>query len=711
MDERPPQDLPPADAPPRMWQALRTALIVILTVGATGALLTLDVGPSAAGVSLAVGDVAPRDILAPRPVTYVSQVLTEEARDLAALAVPPVYNPPDGRVARRQVAKLRVTLSIINSVRSDTLTKREERLAQLQVLDNIQLSPETAEAILGLSQFAWERVQREAVSVLEAVMRTQVREDRLEDARQAVPALVSVDLAPGEAELAALLAQAFVAPNSLYSESATEQARLAARESVGPVSQSFITNQTVIRRGQIVSAADIEALEALGLLRETSLLKRLLSTSLATLLALTVLLIFVRRYQPSFDARPKRVLLFCLLCLLFLLGAKWMVPGHTVLPYLFPAASLAMMVAVVYGPHLAITVAVVLAGLIGFIGGNNFELAIYAAVGGIVATLALGAADRMNAFFWAGLASAAADIAVILASRVPDGATDPMGIATLVGASLINGAVSASLTLALFFVVGTLFDVTTSLQLIELSRPNQPLLQLLLRAAPGSYQHSLQVANLAEQAAEVIGANPLLVRVGALYHDVGKALRPDLYVENQLEGSNIHEKLDPATSSELIIGHVQDGLDMARRHRLPSRVRAFVPEHHGTLRTNYQYKRALDAAGGDASKVDQARFRYPGPRPQSKETALLMLADGCEAKVRSDRPTTVEELDRIVKVLIDDRVAQGQLDDTGLTLNDLKRIRQSFVASLKGMFHSRIRYPDLAAPEEPGTQELPQAAA
>lgn len=697
MDESQPQRSSQVDRLGRFWRSARIGLIVGLSVLAAFSILYFDLLPTNRGVSLSAGEVASQDILAPRPVTYASQVLTEEAKDAAARAVPDVYDPPDARVARQQVEKLRAALEFIDSVRADTVSTREQKVDDLQQLQGIAVEPTVAGRLLDLAEADWERIKAEAVSVLEQVMRDQVREDRAEDVRRTVPVLVSLELPEPHAEIASRLAQDFIAPNSFYSEAATLEARQEARDAVPPVSQSFVTGQTVVQRGRVVTQADIEALAALGLIRQSSDWHQLLQVSLIVLLATAILIAFARQFHPELTAGPRRVLLFCLLFLLFLLGAKVMVPGHAVLPYLVPTAALAMMIAVVYGPHLAITTAVIMGGMMAYIGGNSFELAVFTVSGCVMAALALGQADRMNSFFWAGLAAAAAEAATILIFRVPDRSTDSVGIAMLVGASLINGGASASLTLALFFVVGTLFDVTTSLQLVELSRPNHPLLQFMLREAPGSYQHSLQVGSLAEQAAEEVGANALLVRVGALYHDVGKAMHPEFFVENQLNGNNIHERLDPKTSAQIIIGHVKDGVEMARRHRLPSRVRNFIPEHHGTLRTNFQYKRALDAAGSDASKVDEASFHYPGPRPQTKETALLMLADGCEAKVRSDRPSTVEDLERIVKYVIDDRLSNGQLDDTGLTLNDLKVIRQSFVTTLKGMFHARIQYPELPA--------------
>jgi putative nucleotidyltransferase with HDIG domain len=232
------------------------------------------------------------------------------------------------------------------------------------------------------------------------------------------------------------------------------------------------------------------------------------------------------------------------------------------------------------------------------------------------------------------------------------------------------------------------------MRLIELSRPDHPLLQRLLREAPGTYHHSLMVANLAEQAAERIGADALLIRVGAYYHDVGKTARPYFFTENQFEGVNPHDHLDPHTSAEVIIDHVTYGLELARRYRLPRRVRAFIPEHHGTNRASFLYDKALQLVG-DGALIDENDFRYSGSKPQSKETALVMLADGCEAAVRSMRPTSAEELAEVVNRIIDQRVADGQLNECDLTLRDLEITRETFISALKGAFHPRIRYPQL----------------
>ena len=693
---------------PNLRPTGRQLLLLGLTaaIWLTATVLVALPNVSSAGVDLSVGESATQDILAPNPLAYTSEVLTERARVAAAAAVPDVYDAPDTRVARQQVLLLHDILDYIDSVRADTYAELGQRQADLQAIQGLTLRADNALVILNFDATAWSVVKDEGLSVLEQVMRSQVREDQLAGVRQGVPARVSVSLSEAQAALVSALVTDLVASNSFYNEAATQAARQAARDAVQPVQRNIVRGQAVVVRGEVVTAEDLEALAALGLLEPAATWREPASGALLTLIVTTLVVLYAVRFFPKLGQSARRVLLVGALAVAFLLAARFMLPGRTVLPFMFPAAALPLLLTVFVGPQFAMVMALAVAVLLGYIGGNNLELTVYFALGGFLAPLAVGTGERVNQFFWAGLAVALANMGVLLVFRLPDPALDPLGLAQLMVASALNGAVSASLTLAGFFMLGGLFDITTSLQLIELARPDHPLVRFVLRNAPGTYQHSLQVSNLAEQAAERIGANALLTRVGALYHDAGKALHPQYFVENQLDGYNIHESLEPEESARIIIGHVRDGLEMARRHRLPSAVRAFVSEHHGTLRTQYQYARALRAAGGDAAKVDPALYVYPGPRPQSKETALLMLADGCEARARAERPKSEAEIDHIVKAVLDDRLANSQLDDTGLTVHDLALIRASFVNTLKGVFHPRIQYP--GAEEKPA---LPGPAA
>jgi putative nucleotidyltransferase with HDIG domain len=264
-----------------------------------------------------------------------------------------------------------------------------------------------------------------------------------------------------------------------------------------------------------------------------------------------------------------------------------------------------------------------------------------------------------------------------------------------------------TLTLVGVYLLGSLPGMTTSLHLLEISRPTHPLQRQLLLKAPGTYHHTLIVSNMAERAADAVGADSLLTRVGAYYHDVGKTNRPYFFVENRNEDVDPHARLDPYTSAQIIIGHVKDGIELARKYRLPRRVADFIPEHHGTMLAPYFYREAVKQAGG-AEKVDKSQFEYPGPKPASRETAIAMLADGAEATVRSKRPSSVEELEQIVSEAIQSRLLAGQLDESPLTMEDLCAVQRAFVDVLRGLQHPRIDYPAETMPERalPGDEDV-----
>ena len=325
----------------------------------------------------------------------------------------------------------------------------------------------------------------------------------------------------------------------------------------------------------------------------------------------------------------------------------------------------------------------------------DLELTLYYLFGCAFGVLMIRNVQRLLTFFWAGLGVTLAGSAVVLAFRLINPASDAIGIVTLIGAAGFNGVASATLTIFLQFFLAQVLGFTTTLQLIDISRPDHPLLQFILRNAPGTYQHSLQIANLAEQAAESIEADALLTRVGALYHDAGKARLPHYFIENQVEGAlNPHDDLPPLESAAIIIRHITDGVELAAKYRMPKRIKEFIREHHGTMITRYQYHKALEAADGNAQMLDTEAFRYPGPKPQSRETALVMLADGVEARSRAERPDTEEAIHTMVKDVVNNRLNAGQLDDTTLTMQDLRKVIDSFVTTLRGIYHPRIQYPD-----------------
>jgi hypothetical protein len=696
------------NAPARRRAYLIALLLLSLILGLLAVLAPLLRDSLAS--PLREGQVATRDYRAVRSISYISEIRTELRRKAAEQAVSPIYTSPDTRVARRQLEQLRAALAYIQTVRADTFSTPEQKRKDLAALEDVTLSQESITTILALNDARWQEVQQQALAVLERVMSSGIRQETLNDARERVPALVSLSFPEDQAAVVAELVKAFIAPNSEYSETLTQAARQRARESVEPITRTFVPGQTVVSQGEVLDAEDLEALQQLGLTQPENRVQDLASAAALTFL-LGALIAFYARRKPSIaTADVRRITVVALLLLSFLLSARLIVPAHTILPYAFPLSAYGLTIAALFGVEIAVVTSIPLAILTAHGLPGALELTLYYLVSTLFGVLALGRARRLVSFVFAGLAVGVTSSIIVLVYRYPLPSTDWVGLATLTGAAFFNGLASASITILLHTALAHLLGMVTPMQLIDLTRPDHPLLRMLLREAPGTYQHSLQVANLAEQAAERIGADALLTRVGSLYHDIGKTINPVFFIENQPPGFiNPHEGLEPEQSAAIIIRHVTDGVELGRKFHLPQRILDFMLEHHGTGLTRYQYVNAVQAAGGDESLIDKAKFSYPGPRPQSRETAILMLADGCEALVRAERPEDDEKLRAVIKRAVKDRVASGQLDDTKLTLNDLSQIVESFAATLRGLYHPRLNYPRMEqASQEAITIPLPR---
>jgi putative nucleotidyltransferase with HDIG domain len=671
-------------------------LVLTVTIGVTLLALLYPVLNDLLQSPLRIGEVAPYEINAPYSLTYQSDFLTARLQNTAAEMVAPVYSTPDPAIARQQLEHLRTALGYTSSVRADPYASQEQRLTDLAALENIVIDRDTGQAILALSDTRWQIVSQEAIVVLEQVMRGTIRDYQLDDVRRNVPTLVNLNLTVDQAEIVSELATAFVVPNSLYNADLTEAARSQARSGVAPVMVTLAANQTIIQRGQLITDQEYETLEQFNLVQPGGRWQDIVSATMLTILVGVYATFYLRAHLALIEGNSglRNLSVMVAAFILFLLVARLLIPGHAVIPYLFPIMAFSMTISALFSPELAIVATLPLVVLTTFGMPDALALDIYYLVSSIFGVFALGRARRLTSYFWAAFAIALSGAGIAIVYRLLSPSADWLGLATLAGAAVVSGVASASIALLLHFYSAQFLGTTTGLQLIELSRPDHPLLQFLLRNAPGTYQHSLQLANLVEQAAERIGADGLLARVGALYHDCGKALNPFFFIENQLPGNlNPHDDIDPVDSALTIIRHVSDGLELARKYRLPRRLLDFISEHHGTGKANYQYTQAVKAAGGDDSLVDPEKFRYAGPRPQSRETALLMLADGSEARMRAERPKDEIELRALIASTVQARVDAGQLADTSLTLRDLQEVIDSFTATLRGVYHPRIQYP------------------
>lgn len=643
-------------------------------------------------VDVTVGQPAAQTIEAPRTISYVSTVLTERAREQAAARVAPVYEALDRDIGRTQTNRATELLAFMDVVRADAHADSTLRAQYLTAVDVIPISAELAQDLLALRASSFAAVKQETLRIIDEVMRAPIREGTPFDALRLVQAQMGFQFTPEQEAAITALAAPFITPNQKWDEVTTEQQRSQARTEVQPVTQTIIRGVPIVNQGERVTAEDMEALEHMGLVNQTHNWLDIARLAVVVVLIVVAILLYWERYQQAYARQPRYLALLALLLILGALGIQLLLARPGLPNYLFPAAGLAMAMTVFFDYRLAALFTLALGGLAGYVSDLSLSMTFYVTVGTLIGAYFLRDTDRLSAYFRAGLLTALGNVVIILVFQ-----TSPQRelneLAVLAGLGVANGIISASLSLVLFFAVGSLLGIVTIFQLQDLGRFDQPLLQELLRQAPGTYHHSIMVANMAEQAAQRIGAHSLLVRVGAFYHDVGKITQAPYFTENQTPGVNPHDQLDPYTSAAIIHQHVADGLVLARRYHLPSRIQDFIAEHHGDRLVWGFYRKAVEQADGDEKQVDINRFRYSGPRPRSRETALVHLADAVEASSKAVQPSNGLAIEKLVGKILEESQREGQLDEAQLTVGDLHQIRDCFIESLQGRFHVRVQYP------------------
>lgn len=679
----------------RKGRRLFRVFLLILCGASSFAALILPLASRAESLPLQVGDVASSDIISPRSESYESKVLTVKAREEAANSIALKYLPADPSINRSQLEKLHKSINFITSVRNDKYASESQKTDDLTQMAELPITPEQAVQLIYLPEDRWLIIQDETLSVLEQMMRKNIRDYQIQENINSLPGLINYSLSTNESEIVQFIVAPFIVPNSLYSESETAKARQQAADQVMPVVKTYAENQAIVVRGQIITSEQYEALTHFNLIRPERLVEDYISSfTIVLVLSLFIVLYFSHRKNTSLsDIRSLTVIAFCFL--IFLFTAKVIIPNRTIMPYFFPLPAFALILASFFNLELSIVFPLVLSILVTYGITDSVELTVFYTITSLIGSIVLGKGKNFVSFMRAAVSIAASGILVVTAYRLTNPLTDMFGLLTLYGAITLNGFASASLALLLQFLLSQLLGLPTPINLTELSRSDQPLLRLILQSAPGTYQHSLQVANLGEQAALSIGADALLTKVGAFYHDAGKSMNPSFFIENQLPGNiDSHDDMDPIITAQTIIAHVNDGVTLAEKYHLPPRLQDFIREHHGTQLTRYQYSRAVEQQKDDPSMVDAELFRYPGPKPQSKETGILMLADICEARTRSTPPKNDEELQALLRNVFEYIIKDGSLEDTNLTLRDLKSIQNSFQNTLMNTYHPRIQYPD-----------------
>jgi putative nucleotidyltransferase with HDIG domain len=648
---------------------------------------------------LSSGSVATETIVS--PVTKVDQEATERAREQAAESVGRQYQVNE-QLTERQLKRLDTIFSDIRRNLTDDSLSEEEKLTSLKDIIPAEMSEEFYLKLVRIEVDQLTEMRIVGRDILYDILSEGVREEEVEAKQDQVDrALVTAALGADARFIVRELTREMILPNELYDRERTEKLKDAARDSVEPI--PIRKGEAIVTAGEVITDEQYRQLQELGVLRDRTHLVPFFGLGLLLGLFMVLLAWFIRRFQRDVYQDNLKTLMLISVFMITLLGMKIVSLGQNLewstVGYLAPAALGTMLVTLLLNLQLGLWCGVLLSVFAGmFFNAENhllfdFRYGLVALVSGSAGAFALAGVRNRLSIFRAGLIAAGASVLTIasLYALVPvDG--DWTVLLQSLAFGVAGGLFSAVLTIGFLQHFEALFDILSPLRLLELSNPNHPLLRKLLIETPGTYHHSVIVGNLSEAAAEAVGANGLLARVGSYYHDVGKTKRPQFFIENQLQSENPHDKISPNLSKSIIISHARDGYEMLKEHKIPTPICDIAAQHHGTTLLKYFYFKAKQQ--DDGAQVLEADYRYPGPKAQFKEAAIVGIADCVEAAVRSLARPTPDRIEGMVRKIIRDRLDDGQFNECDLTLKELDLIARSMCETLQGIFHSRIEYPD-----------------
>jgi len=489
-------------------------------------------------------------------------------------------------------------------------------------------------------------------------------------------------------ELAISIINATIRPNSFLDIVATEQKKIEAKNEIEDI--IIREGDIVVGEGEIILSNNLVILSELGLLEgdKTADIMLFIGVALIILVMQILLITYMKIFSETILSKSGQLLLLIIIFFITLIMAR-ATSGISI--YLMPTAASVMLIALLINARLALLINLCVTILIAMFTDINLSVIFMTLLGGTAGVFSINNANQRGKIFIAGLVVGLVQSLAIIGFGLVN-MTDLYDLLTFAFLALLNGVFCSVLTVGSLPLWESIFGILTKIKLLELSSQNHPLLKKLMIEAPGTYHHSIIVGNLSEAAANAVGANALLARVGSFYHDIGKTSRPYFFKENQLTTENPHDKITPSLSTLIITGHVKDGMEMAKKHKLPVEIQDFIIQHHGTSLVAYFYHKAKELADGE--DVDEQSYRYNGIKPQTKETAIVMFADSVEAAIRSLSSPTEEKIKAFITKIIKDKLDDGQMDECDLTLKELEIIKQTFVKTIMGTFHERIEYPD-----------------
>ncbi|HDK7175058.1 TPA: HDIG domain-containing protein [Clostridium botulinum] len=640
------------------------------------------------------GDIAKVDIKAPREI---KDEISTKARLQQALEAVPIQYTKRTEVKTETLNEVNSFFSQVDSLKDKRIDEKQ-KVQQLDQNGKINISERELSQILNLDKAELKSLQDALIKVISDVYENvnisdDSQKDNAQDIKKAQEYVYSKikmsKITNSLRQLAINIAYSEIKPNFYYDKEKTEELKKETLKNTPPV--MIKKDQTIVKEGEPVSKYQLDLLKDVGLLNNNNNFEWYIFIGLGVLIVLVVFIQYgyiYKFYNEVFNELSSLILISLNNCIAILLARSM----YTISPFLIPLASIPMILTLLLNYKISLFTSLVNCILIAVAVNFEVEIILIAIMSAVLGSTILRKMQERNDILYASSYIAIINVILtfsagfLLSNSVID--VSKKALFTLIG-----GVLSAILTIGLLPLFENLFGIVTTIKLLELSNPNNPLLKKLLLEAPGTYHHSILVGNLAEVAAEVVNGNPVLARVSAYYHDIGKTKRPYFFKENQIGKENPHGKISPNLSTLIITSHVKDGLELAKEYKIPKVIQDIIQQHHGTSLVKYFYI-TMKNNSERPEDVNEEDFRYPGPIPKSKEAAIIMLADGVEAAVRSINEPTKGKIEEMVNKIIKARLDEGQLDDCDLTLKEIGLIRDAFLKVLISIYHQRIEYPE-----------------
>ena len=647
--------------------------------------------------SLEVGDIPRSDIKAPRDT--IDERATKEAEDKALEKVDKQYTQ---KAEVKKQAEDNVILlfeklnTIINnqSAQIATSTSVESNVSELKKIEGIALSEDEYKELLNIPKEQLSSLQKDVLNIIDKTYEKNINEkddESLNIARDSAVSLVEkLNLADKLKYVLEELVKGQINPNCFYDEEKTQELIDETRKSVAKV--VIKQNQIIVKEGVPVTQNQLDILSDLGMLDDGKNTSIYLYVYIVLAMFVGIIMFlqynYIDRNYSEIFKNTKKITLISVINLMTLVFARTI---GLVSPFLIPFACAPILLTLLINYKISIVISILNVIVISIATGFDAQVMMLGVISSILGATLLKKMQQRNELLYSTLYLSIVGVIITVSTGILI-SSNLREVLIKSGITFIGGVLSGIFALGILpFLEGTFNEVTT-LKLLELSNPNHPLLKKLLMEAPGTYHHSMLVANLAEMASEEVGANSVIVRIGSYYHDVGKTERPYFFGENQMGGENPHNHMTPNLSAKIIISHVKDGIELARKHNLPKVIQDIIGEHHGTTLVKYFYY-TMKNNSENPEAVKEEDYRYPGPIPNSKEAGIIMLADSVEAAVRSIKEPSEDKIKEMINNIISDKLSCGQLNDCNLTIKDIEKIKKCFLTALNGIYHHRIEYP------------------